>query len=254
MKAGKAGKALKDSLAPGRAKPSRGRSVAGKAGRKSLPPKFPASETPARALEILARLKVEYPGANCALNHSNAYELIVATILSAQCTDARVNLVTPVLFARYPNAAAMARARQPDVEKIIQSTGFFRNKARNLIAMAQAVVAEHRGEIPRSMAELHALPGVGRKTANVVLGNAFGINEGVTVDTHVTRLSGLLRLTRQTDPVKIEQDLMKLIPQDDWTLISHLLILHGRKICIARRPQCSLCVLANLCPSARISA
>ena len=225
-----------------------------KAKAKSKKGRFPASETPARALEILARLKIEYPDARCALDHTNAYELIVATILSAQCTDARVNMVTPVLFAKYPTAGSLAKARQPDVEKIIQSTGFFRNKAKNLIAMAQAVVAEHGGEIPRSMAQLHALPGVGRKTANVVLGNAFGINEGVTVDTHVTRLSGLLGLTKHTDAVKIEQDLMQLIPQNDWTLISHLLILHGRKICIARRPQCGLCVLANICPSAKVTA
>ena len=214
--------------------------------------RFPASETPARARQVLARLRVEYPAARCALDHADAYQLLVATILSAQCTDVRVNLVTPSVFAAYPNAAALARARQPDVEKLIQSTGFFRNKAKNLIAMAQAVVAEHGGEIPRTMAELHALPGVGRKTANVVLGNAFGINEGVTVDTHVTRLSGLLGLTRHTDAVKIEQDLMELIPRDDWTLISHLLILHGRKVCIARRPQCEACVLNDLCPSSRV--
>jgi len=172
----------------------------------------------------------------------------VATILSAQCTDARVNLVTPQLFRKYPGVASLARARQADVETIIKSTGFFRNKARNLIAMAQAVVADHRGVIPRTMADLHALPGVGRKTANVVLGNAFGINEGVTVDTHVTRLANLLRLTRHRDAVKIEQDLMKLVPRDDWTLVSHLLILHGRSVCIARRPRCEECVLAELCP------
>ncbi len=214
--------------------------------------RFPASGTPARALAILARLRSEYPAARCALDHGNAYQLLVATILSAQCTDARVNLVTPAVFAAYPNAAALARARQPDVEKLIQSTGFFRNKAKNLIAMAQAVAAEHRGEIPRTMAELHALPGVGRKTANVVLGNAFGINEGVTVDTHVTRLSGLLGLTKHADPVKIEQDLMRLIPREEWTLISHLLILHGRKVCIARRPQCEGCVLNDVCPSSEV--
>ena len=214
--------------------------------------RFPASETPARALAILARLRSEYPDARCALDHANAYQLLVATILSAQCTDVRVNLVTPSVFAAYPDAAALARARQPALEKLIQSTGFFRNKAKNLIAMAQAVVAEHDGKIPRTMAELHALPGVGRKTANVVLGNAFGINEGVTVDTHVTRLSGLLKLTKHTDAVKIEQDLMRLIPRDDWTLVSHLLILHGRKICIARRPQCEACVLNRLCPSSRV--
>jgi endonuclease III len=205
------------------------------------------------AVEIIARLKREYPDANCALEHANAYQLLVATILSAQCTDARVNMVTPALFKKYPDPGRLARAKQGEVEKLIQSTGFFRNKARNLIAMAQAVVADHGGEIPRTMAELHALPGVGRKTANVVLGNAFGINEGVTVDTHVTRLSGLLKLTRHTDPVKIEQDLMKLVPREDWTVVSHLLILHGRKVCIARRPQCAECVLNDLCPSARLA-
>jgi endonuclease-3 len=204
-----------------------------------------------RAPEILARLKRGYPDAQCALEHASPYQLLAATILSAQCTDARVNLVTPALFEKYPTPAQLARARQPDVERLIQSTGFFRNKAKNLIGMAQAVVAEHAGEIPRTMAELHALPGVGRKTANVVLGNAFGLNEGVTVDTHVARLGGLLRLTRHTDPVKIEQDLMKLIPRDDWTLVSHLLILHGRAVCIARRPRCDDCVLASLCPSAK---
>jgi len=206
-----------------------------------------------RALEILARLKAAYPDATCALEHQSPYQLIVATILSAQCTDVRVNMVTPAVFGAWPTPAALARARQPAVEKAIMSTGFFRNKAKNLIAMAQALVAEHGGEVPRTMAELHALPGVGRKTANVVLGNAYGINEGVTVDTHVTRLAGLLRLTRHTDPVKIEQDLMALIPREDWTLISHQLISHGRAICIARRPRCDDCVLADLCPSAQLS-
>ncbi len=210
----------------------------------------PAAAPAARRIPaILSRLKTAYPGASCALEHANAYQLLAATILSAQCTDQRVNMVTPALFRKYPGPAALARARQADVEAIIKSTGFFRNKARNLIAMAQAVVAEHGGEIPRTMAELHALPGVGRKTANVVLGNAYGINEGVTVDTHVTRLAGLLRLTRHTDAVKIEQDLMKLVPQEDWTVVSHLLILHGRAVCIARRPRCGECVLADLCPS-----
>ncbi len=212
------------------------------------PSAAPAKE---RAPQILARLKATYPDARCALDHANPYQLLAATILSAQCTDARVNMVTPALFEAFPTPAALARARQPKVETIIKSTGFFRNKAKNLIGMAQAVVANHSGEIPATMEELHALPGVGRKTANVVLGNAFGINAGVTVDTHVTRLSGLLKLTRHTDPVKIEQDLMGLIPQKDWTLISHLLILHGRAVCIARRPQCGACVLADLCPSAR---
>jgi endonuclease-3 len=214
------------------------------------PPRKPAKPD---VLEIIARLKREYPNAACALEHDNAYQLLVATILSAQCTDLRVNMVTPALFKKYPDPGRLARARQPEVERIIQSTGFFRNKAKNLIAMAQAVVAEHGGKIPRTMAELHGLPGVGRKTANVVLGNAFGINEGVTVDTHVIRLSGLLRLTRHTDPVKIERDLMQLVPQDDWTVVSHLFILHGRKVCIARRPQCGVCVLADLCPSATLA-
>jgi endonuclease III len=163
-----------------------------------------------------------------------------------------VNLVTPALFAHYRNAAALARARQADVEKLIQSTGFFRNKAKSIIGMAQALVADHGGEVPRTMEELVSLPGVGRKTANVVLGNAFGINEGVVVDTHVTRLSYRLGFTRQTDPVKIEQALMKLFPQASWALLSHLLIFHGRQVCIARKPKCPECVVADLCPSARI--
>ena len=159
-------------------------------------------------------------------------------------------MVTPVLFAKYPDAQALADARQEDVEEIIRSTGFFRNKAKSLIGMAQAVVADHEGEVPATMDALVALPGVGRKTANVVLGNAFAINEGIVVDTHVARLSGRLGLTRHADPVRIEQDLMALTPQDDWALFSHLLIFHGRRICIARKPKCGECVLAELCPSA----
>jgi endonuclease III len=202
--------------------------------------------------EIFARLRELYPDAHCALVHRNAYELLCATILSAQCTDVRVNMVTPALFARYPTAFELAQAEPSDVEEIIKSTGFFRNKTRSLIGMAQAVVAEHGGEIPRTMEELRRLPGVGRKTANVVLGNAFGINEGVTVDTHVTRLSGLLGLSREGDPVKIEENLMQMFPQEDWGLLSHLLIFHGRQVCIARRPRCGECVLANVCPSAAI--
>jgi endonuclease-3 len=206
----------------------------------------------ARAPVILERLKVAYPDAACALDHRNAFELLVATILSAQTTDVRVNLVTPALFRRYPDAATLARARQADVEKIIQSTGFFRNKARSIIGMAQALVAEHGGQVPSTMAQLVLLPGVGRKTANVVLGNAFGINEGVVVDTHVARLSKLLGLTRHTEPEKIERALMSLFPRDDWALLAHLLIFHGRRVCIARRPKCGECVLADLCPSARL--
>jgi endonuclease-3 len=193
-----------------------------------------------------------YPDAQCALHHHNAFELLCATILSAQCTDARVNLVTPVLFARYPTAEALARAKPADVETIIVSTGFFRNKTRSLIGMAQALVADHGGEVPRTMTALLTLPGVGRKTANVVLGNAYGINDGITVDTHVTRLSRLLGLTRHEDPVRIEQDLMPLFPRDHWALLSHLLIFHGRQVCIARRPRCGDCVLSDLCPSSRV--
>jgi endonuclease-3 len=206
----------------------------------------------ARAPVILERLKRTYPDARTALHHRNAFELLVATILSAQTTDVRVNLVTPALFARYPNAAALARARVADVEEIIKSTGFFHNKAKSIIGMAQGVVADFDGQVPRSMEQLLTLPGVGRKTANVVLGNAFGTNEGIVVDTHVTRLSRLLGLTRQTDAAKIEQALMRLFPREDWALISHLLIFHGRQICIARRPKCGECVLADICPSARL--
>jgi endonuclease-3 len=205
-----------------------------------------------RATEILERLRREYPDASCALHHRNAFELLCATILSAQCTDARVNLVTPTLFARYPTPAALAAAAPADVEDIIKSTGFFRNKTRSLIGMAQAVVAEHGGEVPRTMDALRALPGVGRKTANVILGNAYGVNEGITVDTHVARLSQRLRLTREEDPARIEQDLMPLFPRDDWALISHLLIFHGRQVCLARRPRCGICVLADICPSALV--
>ena len=204
----------------------------------------------ARTREVVSRLKREYPGAHCALDHESPYQLLVATILSAQCTDARVNMVTPVLFRRYPAPADLARAKQPELEEIIRSTGFFRNKAKSLIGMAQAVVADHAGEIPHDMESLRALPGVGRKTANVVLGNAFGIDEGIVVDTHVTRLSRLLGLTTHTEAEKIERDLMALVPRKDWTIVSHLLITHGRQVCIARRPQHDRCVLADICPSA----
>ena len=206
----------------------------------------------ARAPEILTRLRAAYPDARCALDHHTPFELLCATILSAQCTDARVNLVTPVLFARYPTPSALARAKQAEVETVIRSTGFFRNKAKSLIGMAQALVTDHRGEVPRTMAALRTLPGVGRKTANVILGNAYGINEGITVDTHVARLSGLLGLTRHVDPEKIEQELMPLFPRDQWALLSHLLIFHGRRICVARRPRCPECVLSDLCPSSSV--
>jgi endonuclease-3 len=203
---------------------------------------------------VLSRLKKAYPDANCALTHDDAYQLLVATILSAQCTDARVNMVTPALFEEYPTPDALARARQGDLEDLIRSTGFFRNKSTNLIGMAQAVVADHDGRVPDSMKALQALPGVGRKTANVVLGNAFGKNEGVVVDTHVGRIARLLELTDQKDPVKVERDLMPLFPRKDWALLAHLLISHGRQVCIARRPRCTDCVLADLCPSAQLPA
>ena len=202
------------------------------------------------ASNVFEKLFALYPDAHCELDYQNAYQLLVATILSAQCTDQRVNMVTPTLFGRYSDAQSLAGARQEDVEEIIRSTGFFRNKARNLIGMAGAVVDRHGGFIPASMAELVQLPGVGRKTANVVLGNACGINEGVVVDTHVQRLANRLGLTRESDPVKIEQDLMKLYDRDRWTLLSHLLIWHGRRVCYARKPRCADCTLNTICPSA----
>jgi endonuclease-3 len=205
-----------------------------------------------RAPEIFRRLSAEYPDAKCALDHRNPYELIVATILSAQCTDKRVNMVTPALFAKYPDANQMADANPEELQAMIRSTGFFRNKTKSLLGMSTAVVEKHGGKIPDTMAELVQLPGVGRKTANVVLGNAFGRDEGVVVDTHVTRLSNRLALSRQSDPVKIEQDLMALFPRDQWTMLAHLLISHGREVCDARRPLCEKCVVNDLCPSSRI--
>jgi endonuclease III len=209
-----------------------------------------AGRGPASPSVVFSTLQNLYPDARCALNYRNAYELLCATILSAQCTDARVNMVTPSLFERYPTPFELARANPSDVEEIIKPTGFFRNKTRSLIGMAQALVADHGGEVPRTMEELRTLPGVGRKTANVILGNAYNINEGVTVDTHVTRLSRLLGLSRESDPAKIENDLMKLFPAADWGMLSHLLIFHGRQVCIARRPRCEECPLAEICPSA----
>lgn len=207
-----------------------------------------------RAARILTGLRKLYPQADCALRHRSAYELLVATILSAQCTDERVNIVTPALFARHPNAAALAEAEQEELEELIRSTGFFRNKAKNLRGMAQRVVAEHRGEIPANMNALLSLPGVARKTANCVLGTWFEINEGVVVDTHVGRLALRLRLLTTArddkDAVKIERDLMDLFPQDAWAYLSHALIQHGRQVCTARKPKCDTCTLATDCPSA----
>jgi endonuclease-3 len=201
-------------------------------------------------LEIIARLKAEYPGARCSLEHVDPYQLLVATILSAQCTDERVNQVTPALFRRYPDAETLAEGRTEEVEELIRSTGFFRNKTKSLLGMAGAVVERHGGRIPETMEELTSLPGVGRKTANVVLGNAFHRNVGVVVDTHVRRLSQRLGLTASDDPEVIEQDLMKVMPQEDWTDVSHLLIYHGRAVCKAQKPRCGDCVLSDLCPSA----
>ncbi len=206
----------------------------------------------ARTEEILGRLETEYPDAHCALDHRSPLELLVATILSAQCTDKRVNMVTPALFARYPTAADYADADMAELEELIRSTGFFRNKAKSLRGLGQALVEEHGGEVPSDMAALVKLPGTGRKTANVVLGNAFGIDEGVVVDTHVGRISRLLGLTEEKDAVKVERELMELVPRTHWTVWSHLLIYHGRAVCVARRPQCAQCVLADLCPSAEI--
>ncbi len=212
------------------------------------------TDTGQRARLILRRLKREYPDAHCALDHVDAYQLLVATILSAQCTDARVNMVTPQLFAAYPDPESLAQAKQEVLEEIIRSTGFFRNKAKNLIGMATAVMERHGGEIPDTMESLAALPGVGRKTANVVLGNAFGKNIGVVVDTHVGRISRLLELTEERDAVKIEKDLMHHFPRPEWTLLSHLFISHGRAVCIARRPRCGECTLADVCPSAGVAS
>jgi len=214
--------------------------------------KVATAERKTRARKIIARLKQEYPDATCALHHHNALELVVATILSAQCTDARVNMVTPQLFAKYRTAADYAAADPRVLEKEIQSTGLFRNKTKSIIGMAQAVVERHGGEVPQTMDELTALPGVGRKTANVILGTWFKKNEGVVVDTHVHRLTRLLKLTRQDDPVKIEQDLMEIVPREDWTWFSHTLIHHGRGVCIARRPRCADCVVNRLCPSSTV--
>lgn len=203
---------------------------------------------PAPVLETIENLKRFYPDAHCELFHKNAFELLVATILSAQCTDERVNKVTPALFDRYPTAFKLADAHLHDVEKYIMSTNFYKNKSKNLIGMAQILVDRYDGEVPKDLFQLVELPGVGRKTANVVLGNAFGMTSGIVVDTHVGRLSQRLGWTELDDPVKIEQDLIQIIPLVDWVLIAHLLIFHGRKICKARNPDCAHCFLFDLCP------
>jgi endonuclease-3 len=196
-------------------------------------------------------LAAEYPEAKCALNHSSALELLVATVLSAQTTDERVNMVTPGLFSRYPDAGAYATAKPEEVEAIIRSTGFFRAKTKSIIALGQALVGRFDGEVPAKMEDLVTLPGVGRKTANVVLGVWFGV-PGLPVDTHVTRLSRLLKLTANTDPVRIEADICAMVKPEHWTMLSLRLILHGRQVCVARRPQCHRCAMADFCPSAII--
>jgi len=201
-----------------------------------------------RARKIVRQLDKFYPDAECALHHHNAFELIAATILSAQCTDQRVNMVTPALFKKYPTPQLLAQATQKDVEEIVQSTGFFRAKAKNLIGMARGVTDQFKGKIPETVEELTQLPGVGRKTANVVLGVAYGIATGIVVDTHVRRISNLLGLTISQNPEIIERDLMQILPKKSWIAYSHQLITHGRKICIARRPRCSECPLLKLCP------
>jgi endonuclease-3 len=265
-----AAKAVATKQAPKQAAKKPAKQAVKQAVKKAAAKKVPTQRAPARSAiapkvkaavrrkhradpaEILRRLAATYPDAHCALDHRNAFELLVATILSAQCTDKRVNMVTPALFTRFPDARALAAADQEEVEELVRTTGFFRSKAKNLIAMATALVERHGGEVPQRMDDLVVLPGVGRKTANVILGNAFGINEGVVVDTHVGRLSQRLGLTTQSDPVKIEADLMQQFPRERWTMLAHYLIDHGRAICDARRPRCGECPLADLCPSASV--
>lgn len=209
-----------------------------------------ATKKQERVEDILARLQRTYPKAKCSLDFTNAFELLIATMLSAQSTDVRVNIVTKSLFRKYPGPRELANAALPEVERDVRQTGFFRNKAKAVIAAAKAIMDKHGGEVPRTMEELTALPGVGRKTANVVLSNAFKTPVGIVVDTHVTRVSGRLGLTANADAEKIEQDLMKLVAQKQWTSYSHRIILHGRQICVARKPKCAECQLNELCPSA----
>jgi endonuclease-3 len=206
-----------------------------------------------RATEIDRRLSERHPDAKCSLDFTNAFELLIATILSAQSTDVRVNIVTKSLFRKYPNPAAFANASLVEMETDVKQTGFFRNKAKAVINCSKAIMERHGGQVPRTMEGLVELPGVGRKTANVVLGNAFNTPAGVVVDTHVGRVSGRLALTESADPVVIEQDLMKVVPREKWTQFAHRMIYHGRETCIARKPQCEVCVLNDLCPSAQLT-
>jgi endonuclease-3 len=215
-------------------------------------PRAPTSKAKDRAAEVVKRLRKRYPNAECALVHRNAYELLVATILSAQCTDARVNMVTPELFARWPTPAALMHADRREIEEVVRSTGFFRNKAKSVHEMARRLVEVYGGKVPRSMDDLMTLPGVARKTANVVRGVVWGLADGVVVDTHVRRLSQRLGWTKHAQPQKIERDLMSLHPPEDWIDVAHLLIHHGRNVCHARNPKCTSCPVAELCPSARV--
>lgn len=204
-------------------------------------------------MRLYALLQKNHPDAHCALNHQNAFELLVATILSAQCTDVRVNIVTPALFAKYPTPQKMAQASQDDIEALVRTTGFYRNKAKSILATSKKLCDQFDGQVPSNMEDLLSLAGVARKTANVVLGNAFGKNIGVVVDTHVGRLARRMGLTKHDDPVKVEKDLMALFPQDQWTMLSHLLIAHGRSFCQARKPQCSTCPLKQDCPQVGVT-
>ena len=230
----------------------RKKGVAARPPKKRRPRRIAKNAIGPYALEVFSRLKRAYPDARTELDYETPLQLAIATILSAQCTDKRVNMVTPLLFQTFPTAAALADAPPEKLEEIIKSTGFFRNKTKSLIGLGKALVERHNGEVPDSMDALVKLPGIGRKTANVILGNAFGKNEGIVVDSHVARLSHRLGLTRETDPVKIEQDLMPLFPRKDWALLSHLLIFHGRRVCEARRPKCEICVLNDICPSSTV--
>jgi endonuclease III len=219
-----------------------------------LSPKETPAQKRTRTGGVIARLKAVYPDAHCSLNYTNPLELLVATVLSAQCTDERVNIVTKALFKKYRTASDYAAAPPGELEEDIRPTGFYRNKAKALRACCAELMARNEGEVPSDMAALVRLPGIGRKTANVILGNAFDVAEGIVVDTHVRRLAGRLRLSQHSDPDKIEQDLLPLVPRGDWTLFSHLLILHGRRICSARAPKCPVCPVNDLCPSATSQA
>lgn len=213
----------------------------------------PMASTDARMSEVLARLHQAYPEIRCSLDFDSPFQLLIATILAAQCTDERVNGVTTALFACYPTATTMAEAPLAELEGLVRTTGFYRNKAKNIQGASRALVERHGGEVPQSIEALAALPGAGRKTANVVLGNAFGMQEGIAVDTHAGRLSRRLGFTAQDDPVKVEQELMVLVPRGEWTDYTHLMIYHGRAVCSAKRPNCGVCLLADLCPSAGVA-